>query len=122
MTKVGLLVVLLLVTAVSGCTDGGGEDNFATPPQDDAGRYIIEISDFKFTPAQAKVPVGATVVWMIVGGGHNVAPDGHSEWSATTVSSSTGEHLVHKFSKAGTFDYYCHPHQSMGMKGTIKVA
>lgn len=116
---------LLMVTlAFAGCTGGddNGDGGFETPEQDAEGRYIIRIENNKFVPAQASVPVGATVVWMLMEGSHNVAPDGHSQWSASTVSSATGEHHEATLDTPGTYGYFCQPHQSLGMKGSIKVA
>lgn len=115
--------LLMITLAFAGCTDGGnGDDGFETPEQDAEGRYIIHMENNKFVPAQAKVPVGSTVVWIMEEGSHNVVPDGHSEWEASTVSSSKGEHHEATLDTAGTFDYHCQPHQSLGMKGSIKVA
>lgn len=115
-----LAPLLMLTLALAGCTNGGGSD-YVTPPTDDEGRYVIEMRNFQFTPEFAKVPVGATVVWMNKEGSHNVQPDAHSAWTKTEVSSNVGEHLELTFDEAGEFPYFCFPHHGMGMTGSVKV-
>lgn len=118
-----LIAVSLITLALAGCTgSGGGDDTGTVPPQDDQGRYVIEVGGphgQKFSPADATVPVGATVVWLNKGGLHNaVANEG--EFDSGDPSSESWE-FEHTFDTAGTFPYHCEPHVSVGMTGTITV-
>lgn len=81
-----------------------------------------------FDPGEVTVAVGETVEWRWDSGGHNVVvesqPDGAS-WAGTDGSATTtyGEGHTHSFSfeVAGTYEYYCAPHQSFDMRGTVVV-
>ncbi len=117
-----ILAASLLVAAImlAGCTGSSGADA-VTPDQDDEGRYIIKmLPSNKFSPANAKVPVGATVVWINEGGSHNTQSE-DGLW-ASEVGGAKGEHFSHTFEEAGSFGYFCMPHHSLGMIGTIHVA
>jgi plastocyanin len=77
----------------------------------------VTIKDFAFGPKSVTVSVGDSVTWS------NSGPSAHTA-TATNGSFDTGllnrgRSGSHKFTKAGTFAYFCRPHPFM--KGTIKV-
>ncbi len=113
--------LLVTATALAGCTgSGGGGGDYVTPETDEEGRYVIKmLPSNKFSPELAKVPVGATVVWVNEGGGHNT--QSRDELWVSTVSSELGEHFEYTFEEAGSFEYVCLPHESLGMVGEILV-
>ncbi len=85
-----------------------------------------------FLPASLTVPVGTTVEWFWESGNHTVTsgaggvPDGEfcspsNAACASAPTSDVGSTYRHKFTKRGTFPYFCVPHYSVGMKGTITV-
>ncbi|MGB0652985.1 MAG: plastocyanin/azurin family copper-binding protein [Thermoplasmatota archaeon] len=119
-----LLVSLLALSAVAlaGCT--GGSSDFETPPMDDQGRYVIEMVGTRFEPANAQVPVGATVLWVYVSGGaHDVqANDGSFSSGAPGDMDSSNPEWERTFDAAGTIDYHCAFHGRTVMPGTLKVA
>jgi plastocyanin len=78
------------------------------------------------------IPVGTTVHWFWSSTGHNVisgvdgVPDGtfcspDNSACSTAPTSQAGATFQYTFTRAGTFRYYCTPHVSDGMKGTIVV-
>ncbi len=79
-----------------------------------------------FDPGQLSIQRGDTVTWTWAQNGffHSVTsgkdgtPDGLFD-SGTVRSPFT---FSYTFNNAGTFDYYCRPHLSMGMTGQITVA
>merc|ERR1719440_1503078 len=83
-----------------------------------------------FVPDQVTVKSGEAVKFVNnVGFPHNIVfdednvPDGVD---AATLSkedylNAPGETVEVKFSKAGTYGFYCEPHRGAGMKGTITV-
>lgn len=78
-------------------------------------------SGLEFTPADLTIEPGTTVRWVNDADiFHTITPDGHSEWSEGSVS-ATGDTFEHTFDTEGTFLYYCSPHQSQGMTGSITV-
>lgn len=104
----------------------GGEAtvSFALVTDTTGGSNVEEVhltSGFEFTPSDLTIEPGTTVRWVNDADiFHTITPDGHSEWSEGSVS-STGDTFEHTFDTEGTFPYYCSPHLSQGMTGSITV-
>ncbi len=115
----------------------------ATATQTAAPEETVDMTDnLKYDPASLTIPVGTTVVWENVGSvGHSVTayedniPDGADYWSSGGFDTEAaakegypsqgdvgeGDTYEHTFETAGTHAYYCIPHETAGMKGTIAV-
>lgn len=81
----------------------------------------IELRNFEFSMPEVRVEAGTTVRWRnTTTTFHTVTPDGHSTWSEwqTTSADDTFEVV---FNQAGSYPYFCQPHRSLGMTGTIIV-
>jgi plastocyanin len=82
----------------------------------------VTVADYIFNPACIQVSVGSTVTWTNTGmASHTVTSDkGASE---TFDSGPLGEGGTFKFTFASpeTVNYYCIPHQGLGMIGTVVV-
>lgn len=124
---------------LAGCSGDGGGDGDG----EDDGETTVEMTDdLVFEPGELTVTVGTTVVWENVGSvAHTVTasedqlPDGaayfasggfESEQAARDAYPSEGgipdgESYEHAFETAGTYQYFCIPHESAGMEGTITV-
>jgi plastocyanin len=84
--------------------------------------------DLVFEPAELTIAPGTTVRWVWDSNNHNVVaestPEG-ADWSGTEGGDSetynTGHEYSHTFTVEGTYEYYCTPHQSAGMVGSITV-
>ena len=79
-----------------------------------------------FSPVNITVNIGDTVTWSNGGGSHNVNATlatypNNPEGFGNSVSNSSWT-LQHVFTLAGTYNYQCDPHTSMGMVGTVIVA
>lgn len=79
-----------------------------------------------FAPANMTIKVGDTVEWVWQGDLHSVTEA--SDTGCTPKSGgfdsgiqSTGFKFTRTFSTAGTINYFCTPHCTLGMKGTITV-
>jgi len=122
----------LLALAVAGCADGGGGG--VVPERDAEGRYVVLLTaDNTFEPADARVPLGSTVVWRVVGANlHDV--DGYAPGEDySTVSSmwdpprglgrlmAEGEEFEATLDRKGTWLFFCHNHHYEEMKGRIRV-
>lgn len=131
-------------TAVSlaGCTGGDGA---ATESNDDTVR--VEMTDeLVFDPADIDVDAGTTVVWETVGSvGHSVtayedripddaayfasggfdseqaARDAYSVGDPESGDVAEGETYEHTFETTGDYEYFCIPHESAEMIGTVTV-
>lgn len=117
--KALLVLALLSALLLAGCSGSGGDGT--TPSQDSEGRYVVEMTSAnKFSPAVAKVPLDATVVWVHEGGApHDVQGDGFS--SGPAAGMREGDEYEHTFAEAGSYEYHCQVHEGSGMKGTIVV-
>jgi len=86
---------------------------------------------FVFSPAVVWVEPGATVTWEIDGGSHSITayhpdngkqlrvPEGTSGFDSGVLSS--GDSFEHTFETEGVYDYYCTPHEGLGMVGLVVV-
>lgn len=118
--------------ALAGCIGGG------------RGTYDIGMSASNFLPTEFTCEAGDTVVWQNTGSrGHTVTayedaiPDGadyfatggfEDESSAREAWQTGGDGTIfggdvfeHTFEVAGTYGYFCIPHEDNGMVGTIEV-
>jgi plastocyanin len=90
-----------------------------------------------FDPATLPIHVGDTVMWVWDSPGHSVVsgtatsttetPDGTfcspSDTNCSTIQlSNMGATYEHTFNTAGNFPYFCAPHGTLGMTGTIQVS
>ncbi|MDZ7701324.1 MAG: plastocyanin/azurin family copper-binding protein [Halobacteriales archaeon] len=136
-----------LATALplAGCSGGDGGSEPTTEPS--GSTATVEMTDdLVFDPADIEVSAGTTVVWENVGGvGHSVTayedelPDGAAYFASGGFDSEEaardnyavgdadagdvlgGESYSHTFETAGTYEYFCIPHESAGMVGTVTV-
>lgn len=111
----GLLAIALLLAGCAKPSEG------SVPEQDEQGRYVIHMTaNNRFTPAEAKVPVGATVIWVNDAGVHDVTAHDDSFRSPRTMTA--GRTYQHTFAAEGDYEYHCDLHSSAGMTGTIHVS
>ncbi|MFC7135237.1 MULTISPECIES: halocyanin domain-containing protein [Salinibaculum] len=74
-----------------------------------------------YAPAAIAVDPGTTVVWEWTGNGgaHDVVSPGGAFRSE--IYYEAGPHFEHTFESEGVYEYYCTPHQRVGMKGVVAV-
>ena len=122
----------LVTMASAGCLFGGGSDG---------ATRVSMTDDFGYDPTRLTVSAGTTVEWANDSDvGHTVtayddripadvpyfASGGFdSEQAARNDVSggllAAGESYEHTFGVAGTYGYFCVPHESSGMTGTVVV-
>ncbi|MFC5971742.1 plastocyanin/azurin family copper-binding protein [Halomarina salina] len=110
----------------------------------EGGATTVEMTDgLVFDPQEVTVPPGGTVVWENVGQvGHSVtayegeipsdaeyfdSADAGSEEAARSAYPDEGDiggggTYEHTFDVEGSYGYFCIPHESAGMVGTVTVA
>ncbi len=95
---------------------------------------VTEGREYYFDPIGLFVEAGATVAWEIRSGTHSSTaysrtnngvsetriPDGADAWDSTVLAGRGASHS-HTFVTPGTYDYFCVPHDSLGMVGRIVV-
>lgn len=112
-----LIALSVIALAFSGCTTDG---NIEVPPMNDAGEYVVLMTAGQaFVPAVFEVPVGAVVLFQNEGGAHNVKSNDDA-WTAGPVNTEDFRVTVTS-DMIGANQFYCVPHQSLGMIGTMHV-
>ena len=93
------------------------------PPPPANVTWTVTMSNFKFVPSALTIAAGDTVKWVAESSGHTTTSgtsgvkDG--KWDSGIVA--TGNTFSFVFTAAGTYPYFCIPHWSSGMTGTITV-
>ena len=67
---------------------------------------------------------GTTVTFTWESDNHNIVVDSQPDdagWEGHETIENTGFSYEHTFETLGTYEYYCQPHQSAGMVGTVEV-
>lgn len=89
----------------------------ATPITNKSTEHIVEMHKRSFKPDKSSVKVGDTIRFVnkskLL---HNVVVP---KLKIRTKFVKKGKSVTIKIKQAGTFEYYCAPHRSMGMTGTI---
>lgn len=111
----------------------------------DSGEYDVGMTTRRFEPATVEVPPGTTVRWKNTSShAHTITayedrlPDGAEFWSTGDFDSQDaaedgwldgnegalyeGDSYEHAFETVGTYNYFCIPHESMGMVGAVVVS
>lgn len=85
---------------------------------------VVEVevqNNLTFSPAELTIEAGTTVRWRSTSAMlHTVTPDGHSAWTSATLG-GVGDTFTFTFDQPGTYAYYCEPHLSSNMRGTVIV-
>lgn len=121
----------LATTGTAGCLSG----------QPSTDQTVTMTGDFGFDPKTATIEPGRTITWKNMSDvGHTATayedeiPDDATYFASGGFESEgsakdhTKEGLIapddeyeHTFEEAGTYEYYCIPHESSGMVGTVQV-
>jgi plastocyanin len=110
--KKSLLLALTTVLIVAMYPTGSA---FAT-------KHVINVQNYSFSPSSiTDVTVGDTMRWVWVSGSHTTTsttiPATAATWDHPITSSNT--FYEYKVTVAGTYNYKCTPHASMGMVGSF---
>ncbi|WP_311171837.1 plastocyanin/azurin family copper-binding protein [Halobellus ordinarius] len=113
--------------------DGHGHDETVGEPTETAEVAMLSTDDGEhFEPHVVRVTVGGTVTFVNESGSHSTAayhpdndqpqlvPDGAASWDSGLLSES-GATFEHTFETEGVYHYYCAPHETMGMIGSVIV-
>jgi len=80
--------------------------------------------DNVFDPEELYIAPGTTVTFDWASDGHNVIVDSKpddSDWEGHEPIENEGFSTEHTFEVLGDYEYYCSPHQSLGMEAVIHV-
>lgn len=119
----GAVAVTLLLAPVACGDDDDDSSGVTDPPPIGNQRTVdtIRVNAVSFEPSALTVRPGRTVVWVNTQPiFHTITPDGHSQWTEAS-GNAAGEMMRVTFNATGAFNYFCRPHRSAGMTGTITV-
>jgi plastocyanin len=127
-----LFSAVLAVAAGTACSGPGAW--FSQISQAQTSAVTMTDDPYRFQPATLTIPAGTTVTWTNTATAeHTVTADpskalnsadvslpaGAQPWDSGAVDA--GQTFTHTFTVAGTYKYFCIPHESLGMVGTIIV-
>lgn len=114
-------------------TDGHGHNGALDGPSDHAEVKMATTNNGShFEPHIVWVNKGGTVTWHLESGSHSTTayhssnnkpqrvPDDTSGWNSGILSKSGGT-FKQTFETAGVYDYFCIPHETTGMLGSVIV-
>jgi plastocyanin len=89
-----------------------------------ATTHTVNVSNNQFSPATVNAVVGDVIKWVWIEGFHTTTsvtiPSGAATWSQQLDANGVTT-FSYTVTKAGTYDYQCNFHASLGMVGTINV-
>ncbi len=89
-----------------------------------ASTHIIQVSNNQFSPATVNAIVGDVIEWDWIEGFHTTTsltiPSGAATWDQQLNDGGVTT-FTYTVTKAGTYNYQCNFHASLGMVGTINV-
>lgn len=117
----------------AGDHDDDGHDEAVGAPVDAAEvRMVTTDTGTHFEPHVVRVNVGGTVTFVNESGTHSatayhpefdqpqLVPDGSAAWDSGILTDA-GATFEHTFETEGIYHYYCIPHETVGMIGSIIV-
>jgi len=115
--------------ALAALSAGGLSAAGAAAAQEDGGETEVVVGpggDLAFDPEAVEVTPGTTVRWVWDSDFHNVVvesqPDGGNwEGQPSDQTFDSGHEYTHTFDAPGTYEYFCQPHKTAGMEGTVEV-
>lgn len=122
-------------THEDGDGDHAGDDHdlFDHPVRQASVDMVTDDAGEHFLPHAVWVEPGGTVTWVNASGAHSATayhpdnagqprrvPAGSSAWDSGVLTATDAEFEV-TFDVPGVYDYYCIPHEAVGMVGTVVV-
>jgi len=81
----------------------------------------VRMEDNFFDPANITVEPGTTVTWVQSGNNPHTTTSYDGLWDSGLIEGGSGGTFSFTFEKPGTYDYFCIPHEDLGMVGSVTV-
>ena len=81
----------------------------------------VRMEDNFFDPANITVEPGTTVTWVQSGNNPHTTTSYDGLWDSGMIEGGSGGTFSFTFEEPGTFDYFCIPHEELGMIGSVTV-
>lgn len=81
----------------------------------------VSMAGFDFVPQDIVVPAGTVVTWTNPTGVLHTVTSSTPGYSFNSGGMNTNDTFSYTFVRPGVYDYFCIPHQGLGMVGTVTV-
>lgn len=81
----------------------------------------VRMEDNFFDPANMTVEPGTTVTWVQSGNNPHTTTSYDGLWDSGLIEGGSGGTFSFTFEEPGTYDYFCIPHEQLGMIGSVTV-
>jgi plastocyanin len=81
----------------------------------------VRMEDNFFAPANITVEPGTTVTWVQSGNNSHSTTSYDGLWDSGIIPGGSGGSFSFTFQEPGTYDYFCIPHEDLGMVGSVTV-
>ncbi len=81
----------------------------------------VRMEDNFFTPANITVEPGTTVTWVQSGDNPHTTTSYDGLWDSGLLPGGSRQTFSFTFEEPGTYDYFCIPHEDLGMVGSVTV-
>jgi plastocyanin len=96
---------------------------FFTPAAWSQGQEVtVRMEDNFFDQANITVEPGTTVTWVQSGNNPHTTTSYDGLWDSGIIEGGSGGTFSYTFEEPGRYDYFCIPHESMGMVGSVSVS
>lgn len=119
--KRSVIAAILLISAAGFSTLLFGDSALASKHGLQPTSKTVTITNFQFSPKTVTIKAGVEVSWEVKEGTHTITADNGAFESQAL---SAGQKFNYKFTKPGTYRYYCSFHGGKGghdMAGTVNV-
>ena len=82
----------------------------------------VRMEDNFFSPANITVEPGTTVTWVQSGNNPHTTTSYDGLWDSGMIEGGSGGTFSFTFEEPGTYDYFCIPHEDLGMVGRVTVS
>src|ERR671911_2626544 len=95
---------------------------FFTPSAWAQGQEVtVRMEDNFFNQANITVEPGTTVTWVQSGNNPHTTTSYDGLWDSGMIEGGSGGTFSFTFEEPGTYDYFCIPHETLGMIGSVTV-
>jgi len=81
----------------------------------------VMMEDNFFDPANITIEPGTTVTWVQSGNRPHTTTSYDELWNSGIIAGGSGGTFSFTFDEPGTYDYFCIPHEALGMVGSVMV-
>jgi len=120
-----IILIVFLAVILFGCNKSDYVANSYSPPPppppSTSGTHIVNAGGTSFSPNSVSAKVGDTIKFVWSSGTHTTTstsvPTGAATWDSPLTSSNTS--FIYIITVAGTYNFKCTIHASMGMTGSF---